>query len=486
MIHDGYLFDFPGRSFELRHADLDGWYRAALDAVRAFCQLVEPTVVEVTLGDVGEPTTVQHLVAADAKGGAYQRAPDRTTRVDAIGAASLEAWLGKLTRDGTLAIARISIADGWFPVNARSGDVLRLRAAPGSQDLAIVDHGGVPCVRAPNERVIVPPVALSLDCTTNTLRIDLHASPWIDRDGIGRTRFTHLMNQLATAGWATVHAPSAQELDWQAWSPAATITPLPTRARDDSWIDLPPTRVTLGLTEDERDRLAAQLLAIDRADHAAEQSLGFSVYDEAKRRDEIRKALATALGRHEVSVERCQIMRHPVTNAMWRVYMASTGAARPTSWPDKGSPPPDAPVTGISQQDALAFAAHHGWRLPSEAEWELAATGGVPRWFPWGDWSTGGEQLERGPIPPPVGGHKQLASPLGVEDLLGGTAEYTRDNFAPYPGADLATFAQAAGSWAGQCCLRGLAPRSPPCIPARRGLPPELGFKLARFRCVRS
>ena len=97
--------------------------------------------------------------------------------------------------------------------------------------------------------------------------------------------------------------------------------------------------------------------------------------------------------RHPVALRAFEIARTPVTNAMW-LQFAGTGAREDRAWwseagwtwrQDEGradvstarTGDPGAPVCHVSFFEAEAFARFAGARLPSEAEWERAATAGV-------------------------------------------------------------------------------------------------------------
>jgi len=99
--------------------------------------------------------------------------------------------------------------------------------------------------------------------------------------------------------------------------------------------------------------------------------------------------------RHRVAVDAFQIARRPVTNGSWlhfcegggyerREWWSSEGWAwkeeyditHPDGWTAAGQPRDDhdRPVMHVSWFEADAFARAHGARLPTEVEWERAAT----------------------------------------------------------------------------------------------------------------
>jgi iron(II)-dependent oxidoreductase len=156
---------------------------------------------------------------------------------------------------------------------------------------------------------------------------------------------------------------------------------------------------------------------------------------------------------YAVDVPAFEIERHDVTNARFLEFVAAGGYNDPRWWrPEdwrwiESEPirhplfweragdrwywrgmferlplPPSWPVY-VSHAEAAAFARWNDARLPTEAEFQRAASGSAPSVVDFSSWD-----------PEPAGSHSAGASVWGVEDLIGNGWEWTSTPFAPFPG----------------------------------------------------
>jgi iron(II)-dependent oxidoreductase len=103
--------------------------------------------------------------------------------------------------------------------------------------------------------------------------------------------------------------------------------------------------------------------------------------------------------------------------------------------------PLDEPVQHVCWYEAEAYARWAGKRLPTEPEWEKAASWdiatGTKRRYPWGDLSPTPEHANLGQRhfrPAPVGAYPAGVSPWGCHQMIGDVWEWTASNFDRHPG----------------------------------------------------
>ncbi len=193
---------------------------------------------------------------------------------------------------------------------------------------------------------------------------------------------------------------------------------------------------------------------------------------------------------HPVRVAPFRMARTCVTNAEFIAFVDDAGYTRRELWSDAGwawrsaeraqhpvywmkdarewylrrydawiEPPADEPVMHVNWYEAEAYCRWAKRRLPTEAEWECAAsidfTSGEKRRYPWGEDAPkpAHANLYHGPNGPaaPVDVNAFAAGDTasGLRQMIGNVWEWTADAFAPYPGFVADPYKEYSEPWFG-------------------------------------
>ena len=198
---------------------------------------------------------------------------------------------------------------------------------------------------------------------------------------------------------------------------------------------------------------------------------------------------------HRVFVDALAIGRCTVTNRLFQFFIEDKGHEPPKAWTDPRFNHPDQPVTSVSSIDAMAYCewlseeTGKPYRLPTEAEWERAARGGLEgKLYTWGNedpqhqlnyadmWLNGPERVGQ-----------RIANSFGLYDISENVHEWCSDWFDEHyyskspsrnPQGPVSGTRRSSrgGSWRHQIKITRVA--------ARSSIPPEFKYSDYGFRCA--
>ena len=188
---------------------------------------------------------------------------------------------------------------------------------------------------------------------------------------------------------------------------------------------------------------------------------------------------------HEVRLKPFRIARAPVTNAEYLAFAEAGGYSRREWWSDEGWAwksreglnwpkywnrqdgrwvqrrfnhvarlQPADPIIHVSWHEAQAYCRYANRRLPTEAEWEYAASWDAgakeKRHYPWGVEAPGPRHANlEGVGVVAIPEYAEGDSPAGCRQMIGNVWEWTASTFGPYPGFVVDPYKEYSEPWFG-------------------------------------
>lgn len=187
---------------------------------------------------------------------------------------------------------------------------------------------------------------------------------------------------------------------------------------------------------------------------------------------------------HAVHVNPFAIGQYAVTNAEFAEFVNDRGYLRRECWSEEGwrwraqetaqhpvywipqqngnwmyrfydrilPLPPEHPVIHVNWYEAEAWCRWAGRRLPTEAEWELAASGPAKTRYPWGEEPPDSRRANLDACSlgcVAVSDRAPGDSPYGCRQMVGNVWEWTASDFLPYPGFVIDPYKEYSEPWFG-------------------------------------